>query len=55
MEECLYTQGYTGAAAWVTFATPLPMWDLEGSSMVPGPVHVTVIKVPATGYTVQET
>jgi hypothetical protein len=42
MEECLYTRGYTGAAAWVASATPLPMWDLEGFSIVPGPFHVTV-------------
>src|SRR5271170_1913449 len=37
MVECLYTRGYTGAAAWATSATPLPMWDPEGYRMVPLP------------------
>ena len=30
-----YTRGYSGAAAWAASATPLPMWDVEGSSTVP--------------------
>ena len=25
---------YTMVAAWATFATPLPMWGVEGSRMV---------------------
>jgi hypothetical protein len=41
MEECLYTRWYTGAAAQATSATPLPMWGLEGSSMVWYLFHVT--------------
>jgi hypothetical protein len=28
---------YTKAAAWATFATPLPMWGVEGSGMAPLP------------------
>ena len=28
---------YTKAAVRTTSATPLPMWDVEGSGMVPGP------------------
>jgi hypothetical protein len=28
---------YTKAAVWATSATPLPMWDSEGSGMVPLP------------------
>jgi hypothetical protein len=28
---------YTKAAVWASSATPLPMWDVEGSSMVPLP------------------
>jgi hypothetical protein len=28
---------YTKAAVWATSATPLPMWDVEGSGMVPLP------------------
>jgi hypothetical protein len=40
----LYTRDYSGAAAWALNATPLPMWGLEGPSMVPSvtSVHVTV-------------
>ena len=29
MVERLHTGGYTGAAAWATSATPLPMWGVE--------------------------
>jgi hypothetical protein len=28
---------YTKAVVWATSANPLPMWDLEGSGMVPVP------------------
>jgi hypothetical protein len=28
---------YTKAVVWATSATPLPMWDVEGSDMVPLP------------------
>ena len=28
---------YTKAVVWATSATPLPMWDPEGSGMVPVP------------------
>jgi hypothetical protein len=28
---------YTKAVVWATSATPLPMWDAEGSGMVPEP------------------
>ena len=28
---------YTKAVVWATSATPLPMWDVEGSGMVPLP------------------
>jgi hypothetical protein len=28
---------YTKAVIWATSATPLPMWDPEGSGMVPVP------------------
>jgi hypothetical protein len=28
---------YTKAVVWATSATPLPMWDPEGSGMVPIP------------------
>ena len=29
---------YTKAAAWTTGANPLPMWDAEGSGMVPNQI-----------------
>ena len=35
MVERLYTRGDSGVAAWAESATPLPMWDVEGFSMVP--------------------
>src|SRR5881394_1544282 len=45
MEGWLYTRGYSGVATWAASATPLHMWGVEGSSMVPQPkvvsVHVT--------------
>ena len=41
MVGLLYTRWYTGAAAQATSATPLPMWGLEGSSMVWYLFHVT--------------
>src|SRR4051812_9772710 len=37
----LYTRRSTGAAAWATNATPSPMWDVEGSGMVPIPNMVS--------------
>jgi hypothetical protein len=33
---------YTKAAVWATSATPWPMWDVDGSSMVPLPNMVAV-------------
>jgi hypothetical protein len=47
----LYTLGHIGTAAWATSATPLPMWDVERSSMVPWQgwylFHVTESRVLA--------
>src|SRR5271156_990422 len=39
----LYKRDYSGADAWALNATPLPMCNVEGSSMVPSvtSVHVT--------------
>jgi hypothetical protein len=35
---------YTKAAVWATSATPLPMWDVDGSGMVPLPNVVAVFR-----------
>jgi len=33
---------YTKDGAWATSATPLPMWGVDGSGMVPRPSMVSV-------------
>jgi hypothetical protein len=45
---------YTKAAVWATSATPLPMWDVEGSGMVPYQIwyliSVTALATYASGF-----
>jgi hypothetical protein len=41
---------YTKAVVWATSATPLPMWDPEGSGMVPIPNMVADFRDTKGGY-----
>jgi hypothetical protein len=43
---------YTKAVVWATSATPLPMWDPEGSGMVPVPNMVADFRDSVPGHIV---